>query len=87
MIDSSRPLVELIFDKGAVPDYTVSACNNWPSDMEVPKIDATDYSKKFSLGLYVKLDTKMTCLVSVVSFHSGATYEMKIICIPNACWA
>jgi hypothetical protein len=49
--------------------------------MEVPKIDVTDYSKKLSLGLYVRLDTKITCLVSVISFHSVATYEMKITCI------
>jgi hypothetical protein len=36
MIDASRPLVELIFDKDAVAEYTISVCGNWPSIMVVP---------------------------------------------------
>jgi hypothetical protein len=36
MIDASRPLVELIFDKDAMAEHTISECGNWPSIMEVP---------------------------------------------------
>jgi hypothetical protein len=57
MIDASRPLVELIFDKDAVAEYTLSVCDNWPSIMEVPKIDVMDYGKKCSN----KLRTPVAC--------------------------